>query len=194
MNSIVNFFAKAPQKFSGSAKELGKIQSIVIIAMFLALRVVLGMFGNFQLSFFPYAKLGFMFLPIALTSYYFGPVCSMVVAVAGDVLSYLMAPPAASFTPGITAGYLLEGMVVGLILYKENITVTRTAVSQVVATIIGGLAINTYFIYLIYGLTYLQVLGLRAVILIPWCIVEVAIIVIIVKTLDRVPMIKKIIS
>lgn len=190
MNSIVNFFTKAPQKFSDSAKELGKIQSIVVIAMLLALRVVLGMFGNFQLSFFPYAKLGFMFLPIALTGYYFGPVCSMIVAVAGDVLSYLMAPPAASFTPGITAGYLLEGMLVGIILYKENISVTRTAVSQLAATVIGGLAINTYFIYLFYGLTYLQVLGLRAVLLIPWCIVETAIIMVIVKTLDRVPMIR----
>lgn len=190
MNSIVNFFTKAPQKFSDSAKELGKIQSIVVIAMLLALRVVLGMFGNFQLSFFPYAKLGFMFLPIALTGYYFGPVCSMIVAVAGDVLSYLMAPPAASFTPGITAGYLLEGMLVGIILYKENISVTRTSVSQLAATVIGGLAINTYFIYLFYGLTYLQVLGLRAVLLIPWCIVETAIIMVIVKTLDRVPMIR----
>lgn len=191
MDSFVNFFKKAPSKFSDSAKELGKIQSLVIIAMLLALRIVLGMFVNFQLSFFPYAKLGFTFLPMALIAYYFGPVCSMIVAAAGDVLSYAMAPTAASFTPGITAGYVLEALILGMVLYKEKLSIVRTSVAQFSAVIVGGLAINTYFIYLFYGLTYIQMLGLRSVLLIPWCIIEVAIIVAVIKTLDRVPIIRK---
>lgn len=191
MNSFVNFFSSIPKKFADSARELGKIQTLTIVAMLLALRVVLGMFGNFQLSFFPYAKLSFTFLPIALAAYYFGPVSSMLIAVLGDVLSYILIPGPASFTPGITAGYLIEALFVGLMLYQENLGIIRTAIAQLGATVVGGLAINTYFIYLFYGLTYLQMLALRAALLIPWCIVQVAIIFVIIKALQRVPAIRK---
>ena len=99
MDSFVNFFKKIPNKFASSAKELGKVQGIAIIAMLLALRVVLGMFANIGLAFNPYVKIGFTFLPMALVAYYFGPVCSMITACLGDVLSYVFAPAGASFTP-----------------------------------------------------------------------------------------------
>lgn len=96
MDSFVNFFKKIPNKFASSAKELGKVQGIAIIAMLLALRVVLGMFANIGLAFNPYVKIGFTFLPMALVAYYFGPVCSMITACLGDVLSYVFAPAGAS--------------------------------------------------------------------------------------------------
>ena len=68
MDSFVNFFKKIPNKFASSAKELGKVQGIAIIAMLLALRVVLGMFANIGLAFNPYVKIGFTFLPMAFWS------------------------------------------------------------------------------------------------------------------------------
>lgn len=193
MDSFVNFFKRIPEKFASSAKELGKVQTIAVLAMLLAVRVILGMFGNFQLAFLPYAKIGFTFIPMALVAYFFGPVSSMIVAAAGDILSIVLVPAGsgASFTPGITAGYVLEGLILGLILYKEKVGFVRSGISFVASTIVGGLAINTYFIYLFYGLTYFQVLGLRAAILIPWCIVETIIFVAIATGLNRVPVIKK---
>ena len=192
MDSFVNFFKKIPGKFASSAKELGKVQSIAIIAMLLALRVILGMFGNFGLAFNPYVKIGFTFLPMAIIAYYFGPLCSMVVAGLGDVLSYVFAPPGASFTPGITAGYMVEGLIMGIILYNEKIGFVRAGLCQVCATIFGGLAINTYFIYMFYGLTYFQLFMFRASLLIPWSIVQGFIIVFIVKALDRANVLKRV--
>lgn len=191
MDSFVNFFKKIPNKFASSAKELGKVQGIAIIAMLLALRVVLGMFANIGLAFNPYVKIGFTFLPMALVAYYFGPVCSMITACLGDVLSYVFAPAGESFTPGITAGYIIEACLLGIILYKEKISLPRTIICEVLVTLIGSLAINTYFIYMFYGLTYLQLLGLRAATLIPWAIIEGILVAVVVKSLNRVPAISK---
>lgn len=191
MDSFVNFFRKIPTKFSNSAKELGKVQSIAIIAMLLAVRVVLGMFANIGLNFNPYVKIGFSFLPMALMAYYFGPVCSMVTACLGDIISYIFAPAGATFTPGITAGYIVEACLMGIILYKEKISMPRTIICQVLGTIMGGLAINTFFIYMFYGLTYLQVLGFRAIVLIPWSIIQGILVAVIIKSLNRVPIIHK---
>lgn len=42
-----------------------------------------------------------------------------------------------------------------------------------------------------YGLTYLQLLGLRAATLIPWAIIEGILVAVVVKALNRVPAISK---
>lgn len=191
MDKFVNFFSSVPKKFSDSAKELGKIHTITIVAMLLALRIVLGMFANLQLSFFPYAKLSFTFIPLVLVAYYFGPVSSIILAVLGDVLSYILVPTATAFTPGITAGYIIEATVLGLIYYHENISISRSTIAQILSTVLGGLAINTYFIYTFYGLSYIHLLLLRSALLIPWSLVQVAITVLMINALNRVPIIKK---
>ena len=82
--------------------ELKKLQSMVIIAMLLALRVVLGMFANATLPIFGNAvKISGAFLPIAMAGAMFGPVPGMLVGALGDVLSYIIAPTAGGFFPGL---------------------------------------------------------------------------------------------
>lgn len=107
------------------------------------------------------------------------------------MVSYVFAPAGASFTPGITAGYIIQACLLGIILYKEKISLPRTIICEVLGTLIGDLAINTYFIYMFYGLTYLQLLGLRAATLIPWAIIEGILVAVVVKALNRVPAISK---
>ena len=76
--------------FRDSSKELTKLQSLTICAMMLALRVVLGYFSNITLAITPDIKIGFNFLPIAITGILCGPVPAMIVGGLGDLLSFLI--------------------------------------------------------------------------------------------------------
>ncbi len=97
--------------------ELKKLQSMVIIAMLLALRVVLGMFANATLPIFGNAvKISGAFLPIAMAGAMFGPVPGMLVGALGDVLSYIIAPTAGGFFPGLTLSGALTGLIYGFFL------------------------------------------------------------------------------
>ena len=49
MDSFVNFFKKIPNKFASSAKELGKVQGIAIIAMLLG-RLCPGNTGSLRVN------------------------------------------------------------------------------------------------------------------------------------------------
>ncbi len=187
----MNIIKSIPQKMSDSLKELGKVQSVSILAMLLALRIILGMFANFQLGFFPYAKLSLAFIPLVIAAYYFGPVGAMIQACLGDILAYAIVPTAASFTPGITAGYMVEALIIGIIYYHEKMSIPRSAVAQVLATLAGSIAINTVFIYAFYGMSYIHLLILRSALLLPWCIVQVFVTNILINALNRVPALKK---
>ncbi|MBQ4105615.1 MAG: folate family ECF transporter S component [Clostridia bacterium] len=106
-------------KFTNSAKELGRVRSLTICAMMLALRVVLGYFSNISLSITPNAKVGFAFLPIALAAMLCGPVAGMIVGGLGDVISFILMPMGGYFF-GWTLNGILVGMLYGLFLYKTD--------------------------------------------------------------------------
>lgn len=106
-------------KFKDSAKELSSVKSVALCAMLLALRVVVGYFANFSLAITPNAKVGFSFLPIAITAMLFGPVCGMIVGGLGDIISFLLVPMGGYFF-GWTLNGILVGMLYGLFLYKAD--------------------------------------------------------------------------
>lgn len=167
------------RKFADSSRELGKITTIAVCAMMLALRVVLGMFANISLAFLPapVVKISFTFLPLMITAFLFGPVCSGIVAAAGDILSYLLAPTALGFNPAITACYLLEGIIYGLLLYKTDLRLRHLILAKGFDLALCTLTIHTvvlYFMFFSY-LPFYTVLAYRAAVLIPLAAAEIAV-------------------
>ncbi len=133
-----------------SVFEMKKVQSLALIAMLLALRVVLGMFANATLPFFGnQVKFGASFLPIAVTGAMFGPVPGLLVGALGDVLSFMIAPMGA-YIPGFTISGALTGLIYGFFLYKNQITVPRVAVAWGVnmITVETFLAAFWFFIFM----------------------------------------------
>lgn len=169
------------KKFADSSKELSDIRSVAVCAMMLALRIVLGIFANFSLSFLPLpvVKISLAFIPVMLTGYLYGPVCSSVVACAGDVFSYLLAPTALGFNPAITACYLLEGIIYGVCLYKSELMLPNVILAKVLDLVLCTVTLNALVLQLMFFNTtpLYYIIFLRAIILVPIGVIEVVLIV-----------------
>ena len=178
--------------FRKSSQYLSKIVPLCVCSMMLALRIVLGMFTNFTLSFVPFVKIGFSFLPIVIVAYLYGPVCAAIVSGAGDVLSIVLSNPTAfSIMPGITLCYILEGIILGIILFEHK-ELKYVITAFILVLLLCRLPLNTLALHLVMGIPYLELLFYRGIILIPFSIVEIFISYGIIKTIEKVPTLKRI--
>ena len=135
-----------------SAFELKSLYSLTVIAMLLALRVVLGMFANATLPFFGNAvKISGAFLPIAIGGAMFGPIPAMFIGALGDVLSYVIAPTAGGFFPGFTLSGALTGLIYGLFLYKNRVTLPRVILAWAVNMLVVETFLAAYWLFLLYS-------------------------------------------
>lgn len=178
------------RKFIDSSRELGKVQTIAVCAMMLALRIVLGMFANISLSFIPLPviKISFAFIPVVLTAFLYGPVCAGIVACFGDIFSYLLAPTALGFNPAITACYLIEGLIYGLCLYKTELKLPQVIAAKVLVLVLCTVTLNGIVLHALFFSSYPlhTVILYRAAVLVPMGILEVALMMMLRKPLLRI--------
>ncbi len=180
------------EMFKKSSQNLSRIAPLCVCSMMLALRIVLGMFTNFTLSFMPFVKIGFSFLPIVIVAYLYGPVCAAVVSGAGDILSIVLSNPTSfSIMPGITLCYIFEGIILGVVLYNQA-SLKRIILAFVLALVLCRLPLNTLVLHFMMGIPYFELMFYRAIVLVPFAVVEVLISFGIIRAVDRVPMLKKI--
>ncbi len=180
------------EMFKKSSQNLSKIAPLCVCSMMLALRIVLGMFSNFTLSFMPFVKIGFSFLPIVIVAYLYGPVCAALVSGAGDILSIILNNPTGfSIMPGITLCYVFEGLILGVVLF-ENAQLKRIILAFVLCLVLCRLPLNTLILHFMMNIPYTELLFYRAVVLIPFSIVEIIISFGIIKAVDKVPILKSI--
>ncbi len=134
-----------------SALELKDLRALVITAMLLALRVVLGMFANTTLAFFGNAvKISGAFLPTAIAGAMLGPVPALLVGALGDIISFMIVPTG-TFFPGFTVSGALTGLIYGLFLYKNQITLPRVIIAWVVNTLAVETFLAAFWLYLLYS-------------------------------------------
>lgn len=145
--------------FSESAKELRKTRSLVAMAMLLALAVVLG-FVSVQVT--ESVRVGFAFLPNAMSGQLFGPVGGMLTGGLADILKYFV-KPTGPFFPGFTISGILGGLIYGLVLYKKPTTLPRVILSQVLITVFVNIFLNTYWLTLLYGNSFLAIWPARII-------------------------------
>lgn len=179
------------KKFADSSKELTNVRGLAVCAMMLALRVVLGIFTNFTLAIMPFVKIGFSFIPVVITAYLYGPVCAAVVSGAGDVLSLILANPTAfSLNPALTACYVWEGILYGLILYKSELNLKEIIIAKAAVLVLCALPLNTLILSGMMNIPYFTLLLYRAAVLVPFGVVEILIIRLIKPLLLRIKVIK----
>ena len=138
--------------FKNSFLELKKLQSLVLLVMLMALRMMLGIFANATLPMFGNAvKLSGAFLPIAMAGAMFGPIPALLVGALGDILSYIIAPTGGGFFPGFTLSGALTGMIYGIILYKNQITLPRVIIAWAINTLVVETFLAAYWLFLLYS-------------------------------------------
>ena len=174
------------RKFIDSSKELGRVQTIAICAMMLALRVIFGVFANSLLPFLPYVKVGLTFIPIVIVAILYGPVCAAIVSAAGDILSIILNNPTGfAITPGITVCCVIEGILYGVVLYHTACKLYKAIIAQAAVIVLCTIPLNTLALYLLYHFPFEEILFYRTVVLIPFGAVQVVAIYYLWKLIER---------
>ena len=120
------------KKLKNSTLELKNVYALAGIAMLLALRVVLGCFGNGTLAMF-------------------GPVPAALVGAFGDIISLLIVPTGGPYFPGFTISGILTGLIYGFAFYKNNVNIPRVIIAWIINAITVEIFIAAYWLYLING-------------------------------------------
>ena len=145
--------------FVESGRELRKTKSLVTMAVLLSLAVVLG-FISIQVT--ESLRVGFAFLPNALAGQLFGPVGGMVVGGLADILKYLV-KPTGPFFPGFTISGILGGLIYGLVLFRKPVALPRIILCHVLIGVFVNMLLNTYWLTLLYGNSFLAIWPARIV-------------------------------
>lgn len=157
------------------------VQKLVILGVLVAMEVVLSRFLSFNTW---STKIGFGFIPIAAAAILLGPVEA---AVCGGLADFLGATlfPIGPYFPGFTATAALTGLVFGLFFHKEQ-TPLHVACAVLINQFILGLLVNTYWISLLYGSPFKELLATRVVQSCILSVVQIAGILVLSKVLQRV--------
>ncbi len=123
-----------------------KTRTLVILAMLTAVEIVLSRFLSISAW---NMKIGFAFVPVALTAMLFGPLAAGVVGALADLLGALLFPVGPYF-PGFTLTAFLMGLVYGLFLRRDQRT-PHILLAVAVHEFVLSLLLNTLWISVLYG-------------------------------------------
>lgn len=150
---------KIKKQFTDSMKELKRIRTLVVIAMLIAVAVVIGFF-SVQVT--DFLKISFAFIANELTAFLFGPVAGGVMAGCADIIKYLVKPTGPFFF-GFTIDAILGGVIYGMMLYKRPFTLKRIAAAKLLVMVIVNIGLNTYWLNVMYGSSFIAILPIRVV-------------------------------
>ena len=106
-------------------------------------------------------KIGLAFLPVYAAAYLYGPWVAALVGGIGDLVGAL-AFPIGPYFPGFTLSCALTGVIFGLLL-KGGKPFKRVVLAAATDQVIVGLLMNTFWISLLYGSPFLQLMEIRSV-------------------------------
>ncbi len=146
--------------FTDSAKELKSIRTLAITAVFIALNVTMDLL-NIRIQLMLDLRIGFGFVCNAMVGMLFGPVVAMSAGFATDVLGYLVNTGGAAYFPGFTVTAVLGGLVWGMMLYKQQVTVWRAICAKGIINLFLNTGLNSVWMCLFYGSAMKAILPVR---------------------------------
>lgn len=152
------------QKFIHSAKELSKLQNLVLCAAFGAISIIL---GSLSISIGNTLKIGFGSIPNQFVAALFGPVTAGLFAGTMDVVKFIL-KPTGPFFPGFTIDAILAGIIYGCFYYEpmkkgKKISFRRIFLAEAVVALFINILLATYWLSILYGKAFLAMLPARAV-------------------------------
>jgi ECF transporter S component (folate family) len=132
---------------------------LVVMALLIALEIILTRFLSIET---PTLRIGFGFLPVAIMAILYGPWWTGAAGIVGDLVGMTLMPKAAFF-PGFTFTAFLTGVIFGLILFKKPITWTRSFSAALAVNIICSLCLDTLWLSIMYGDSFLVLLPMRLI-------------------------------
>ena len=106
-------------------------------------------------------KIGLAFLPVYAAAYLYGPWVAALVGGIGDLVGAL-AFPIGPYFPGFTLSCALTGVIFGLLL-KGGKPFKSVVLAAAADQVIVGILMNTFWISLLYGSPFLQLMEIRSI-------------------------------
>ena len=128
------------------------ILRLTISAMLLALSVI---FGFFKIPLSQVSEVRLQFLPVAAEGMLFGPLYGGILGGLSDILCYIVRPTGAFF-PGFTISAIIQGVIYGLLL-RKNQSLGRILATQALDTVIISLILNPIWLMMLYGNSFVVI-------------------------------------
>ena len=154
-SSILQEVRELPGQFVSSAKELTKINTIVVSALMLALGTILGFVFTIETGIPGAGNFGISVIAPQLVSALYGPVVGGIVGGAGDLIDCLL--NGYSFFPGFFLNAILGQMIYGMVLYRKKLTLMRIIVSKVFVAALVNLPLGTLWQSILYKKGFLPI-------------------------------------
>lgn len=151
---------KLRQQFVDSARELKKVNTLVMTALLIALGIVLGELFSLQLT--QNMKIGVSFVATQLTATLFGPVVGGIMGGVTDILKFIM-KPTGSFSILWTLNAIVGPIIYGIMLYKKKFTLWRVLLSKAVVAIVVNIGMSCTWSALLYGSAFWAILPTKVV-------------------------------
>lgn len=150
-----NFYASL---FRDSKKELGKTRTLILLAMFMALSIIISSF-RIRTPFFSVSMGPLIKMYVGLL---FGPVTGAAYGVTLDILQFFISNTGDAFFPGYTLTETLGVFLYGLFFYKRPLSLSRVLVAKLVVVVICNILLGTLWISIMSGKAFLFYLPVRA--------------------------------
>lgn len=141
-------------------------KKIILVAILLSMLVILSRFLSIKT---PIVKISFAFVPTMLCAIWLGPKWTVLLNVLGDIIGATLFPTGSYFI-GYTISTAIAGLIYGLLLYKREANtfndkqfVIRLIIAAVLVTCISNIGLNTLWISITAGKSYIVLLGTRIV-------------------------------
>lgn len=136
------------------------IKIVISLSMFIAMEVILTRFLSIQT---PIVRIGFSFIPIALSSMIFGPIFGGITAALADIIGMMIFPSGGAYFPGFTLSAFLTGMIYGLFLYKKQKTLFQVSLAVIAVSLFVNLGLDTIWLWIITGKGFIALLTPRII-------------------------------
>lgn len=140
-----------------AAASLKKVRTLagagILAAAGLALKSLTISIGQFM-------RIGFAFLPTALSGYLYGPLAAGFAGMVLDVLGYLVMPTGPYFF-GFTLGAFINGLVYGCWLWNQPVRLWRVFAACLSSTVVISFLLNPLWLHILYGEAWLALILLR---------------------------------
>ena len=129
------------------SESLRDIRTITGSALLMAVAVIIDFF---RIVFSNIMEISFSFLALALTGMLYGPLVGGVVGGISDIIQYIVRP-SGPFFPGFTLNSIISGVILGIFLYKQELTVKRVTICVLIEGIITVLILTPIWLNILYG-------------------------------------------
>ncbi|AMC00020.1 hypothetical protein AWM75_01460 [Aerococcus urinaehominis] len=158
------------------------------MGVLIALNLVL---NQFRLVISPTWEINFSFVTLAIMGAFYGPVYAGVAAGFADILGFMLSP-SGFFFPGFTLNSILSAVIYGLLLFRHPYSLKRLVVAKIATTILVSLILTPLWLNMMYQNAFFSWARIvRTVIQFP---INLAILLFIFKTLERIPSLRKLVE